>query len=72
MSAIAKAGCRREVVVGDAVWESLRVQVYGSVKAGAGWEEYLMWREECGTDTGSCRRGDGNAEGEGERTGRDR
>ncbi|WVQ79800.1 hypothetical protein IAT38_001900 [Cryptococcus sp. DSM 104549] len=45
LSAIAKAGHRGKVAVGDKVWQSLKVKVYGSVKAGATWEEYVAWKE---------------------------
>jgi hypothetical protein len=45
MSAIQKAGYRGEVKVGDAVWKSLKMQVYGSSKASAGWARYLEWKE---------------------------
>lgn len=45
-SAIQKAGYRGRVDVGDKVWESLEVKVYGSVKAGAGWAEYERWKSE--------------------------
>lgn len=44
LSAIKKAGYRGKVEVGDKVWESLDVRVYGSVKAGAGWDEFLAWK----------------------------
>ena len=39
-SAIQKAGYRGKVEVGDKVWKSLKVKVYGSVKGKCTWEEY--------------------------------
>jgi len=45
LSAIQKAGWAGRVEVGDAVWRSLRVKVYGSVKAGTGYRAYIGWRK---------------------------
>lgn len=42
-SLIAKAGYRGKVQVGDKVWESIQMKVYGSVKASASYDEYLAW-----------------------------
>lgn len=49
-SAMAKAGYRGRVEVGDEVWRSLEVKVYGSVKAGTGYSEYLTWRKGLGEE----------------------
>jgi AMMECR1 domain-containing protein len=46
LSAIQKAGYRGRVEVGDKVWKSLEMRVYGSVKAGATWAQYLAWKGE--------------------------
>ncbi|KAK4685558.1 hypothetical protein P7C73_g4588, partial [Tremellales sp. Uapishka_1] len=43
MSAIKKAGYSGQVRVGDAVWNSLSVKVYGSVKASATYKDWLEW-----------------------------
>ncbi|ODN83462.1 hypothetical protein L202_01599 [Cryptococcus amylolentus CBS 6039] len=48
LSAIHKSGYRGKVSVGDKVWQSLSVQVYGSVKVEVVWEEYVQWKEERG------------------------
>ncbi|WVR05505.1 hypothetical protein IAU60_002523 [Kwoniella sp. DSM 27419] len=44
LSAIAKAGYRGRVTVGDALWDTIETQVYESVKAGVTWDEYLAWK----------------------------
>lgn len=44
LSAIRKSGWRKTVKVGDPVWQSLRMQKYGSVKVGATWDEYVEWK----------------------------
>lgn len=41
-SAIQKAGYRGKVEVGDKVWKSLKVKVYGSVKGKCTWDEYRV------------------------------
>jgi AMMECR1 domain-containing protein len=43
LSAIAKAGYRGRVKVGDEIWKSLKVKAYGSVKAEVDWEGYQAW-----------------------------
>ncbi|ORY22589.1 AMMECR1 domain-containing protein [Naematelia encephala] len=43
ISAIHKAGYRGKVVVGDDIWNSLKVKVYGSVKAGCTYSEYTRF-----------------------------
>lgn len=43
-SLIQKAGYRGKVEVGDAVWDSIQMKVYGSVKAGATYQEYEEWK----------------------------
>lgn len=40
LSAIQKAGYRGKVEVGDQVWKSLKVRVYGSVKASCSYKGY--------------------------------
>jgi AMMECR1 domain-containing protein len=45
LSAIQKSGWRRKVRIGDTVWQSLKMQRYGSVKVGVTWEEYLEWKK---------------------------
>lgn len=44
MSAIQKAGWKGRVEVGDEVWRSLKVKVYGSEKAGATYAEWVEFR----------------------------
>ena len=44
-SAIAKAGYADSVEVGDGVWRTLSVKIYGSVKAGADYGEYVAYRK---------------------------
>ncbi|WVW82665.1 hypothetical protein I302_104676 [Kwoniella bestiolae CBS 10118] len=43
LSAIQKAGYRQKIVVGDVVWQSLKVKIYGSEKATTTWESYTKW-----------------------------
>ncbi|WWC69074.1 uncharacterized protein I206_103010 [Kwoniella pini CBS 10737] len=43
LSAVQKAGYKNKVEVGDEVWESLSVKVYGSEKASATYDEYESW-----------------------------
>ncbi|WWD09731.1 hypothetical protein V865_007859 [Kwoniella europaea PYCC6329] len=43
LSAIQKAGYKHKVVVGDVVWQSLKVKIYGSEKATTTWEAYVEW-----------------------------
>lgn len=43
LSLIHKAGYRGHVEVGDDLWQSISMKVYGSVKAKATYEEYLDW-----------------------------
>ncbi|WVN86345.1 uncharacterized protein L203_101508 [Cryptococcus depauperatus CBS 7841] len=45
LSAISKAGFRGKVVVGDKVWQSLKVKIYGSVKEPVTWQDYVEWKE---------------------------
>ncbi|WWD16273.1 hypothetical protein CI109_100699 [Kwoniella shandongensis] len=45
LSAVQKAGYRGKVKVGDKVWESLKVKVYGSEKSSTDWEEFAKWKE---------------------------
>ncbi|WWC60706.1 uncharacterized protein I303_103282 [Kwoniella dejecticola CBS 10117] len=45
LSAIQKAGYKYKVSVGDEVWNSLTVKVYGSEKASVTWDEYKSWSE---------------------------
>jgi AMMECR1 domain-containing protein len=46
LSAISKAGYRAHVEVGDTVWKSLKVKIYGSCKAMATWSDYDGWSRE--------------------------
>jgi AMMECR1 domain-containing protein len=48
LSLIHKAGYRGYVAVGDALWNSIAMKVYGSVKAKASYAEYIAWAAERG------------------------
>lgn len=52
LSLVQKAGYRGKVAVGDAVWESISMKVYGSVKVSVTWDEYAAWAKKGEADEG--------------------
>jgi uncharacterized protein (TIGR00296 family) len=57
-SLIHKAGYRGAVSPGDDVWSSIAMKVYGSVKANASWEDYVVWAHDRGLATGTAKPAD--------------
>lgn len=55
LSLIHKAGYRGHVDVGDDVWSSISMKVYGSVKSKATFDEYATWAKAQGLATSTAK-----------------
>ncbi|RSH93730.1 hypothetical protein EHS25_006378 [Saitozyma podzolica] len=63
LSAIAKAGYRQPVVVGDEVWRSLKVKVYGSSKGASSYRDFETFKKRIGSGSGAGADGSGAQNG---------